>query len=245
MVIYMINSFKNFERLRYRLSNDMRKIAVESQENTDSLSGQIANTIFATLFSAFITEVAFRDSESGFDFPMIAKLCGVFIVVYIISYIIYNYIYKLIVKLWNGFRVHSVNTGIKKMIQIQKDFDNIACDSILIAREYQSAFDDLEMTNENKNLRIFYYYEILHYLDTACDKTEALVKNKSDCIRTMNEATGVDIFRVINIKNMMIELDQFLDDKCSIIGDDPSQNEAVNYQHAEVKRKINNINSNI
>ena len=122
----MINSFKNFERLRYRLSNDMRKIAVESQENTDSLSGQIANTIFATMFSAFITEVAFRDSESGFDFSMIAKLCGVFIVVYIISYIIYNYIYKLIVKLWNGFRVHSVNTGIKKMIQIQKDFDNIA-----------------------------------------------------------------------------------------------------------------------
>ena len=85
----MIDSFKNFERLRYRLSNDMRELASDSKENSDSLKGQISNTVFATIFSAFITEVALKDNGNGYDFCMIMKMITVFVIIYITSYILY------------------------------------------------------------------------------------------------------------------------------------------------------------
>lgn len=60
----------------------------------------------------------------------------------------------------------------------------------------------------------------------------------------MDEATGVDIFRVINIKNMMIELDVFLDNEYDTVDDEGLEKEAVTYQHDEVKKKYNVILKN-
>lgn len=45
--------------------------------------------------------------------------------------------------------------------------------------------------SENQNLRIFCYYEIMHYLDAACDKTLSVLENKNECVRTSDKATGV------------------------------------------------------
>lgn len=140
----MIDSFKNFERLRYRLSNDMRELASDSKENSDSLKGQISNTVFATIFSAFITEVALKDNGNGYDFCMIMKMITVFVIIYITSYILYGFLYNKIMKIWKARKIYSINSGMDKMIQIQKDFDNIACDSILVARGYRNAYDELE-----------------------------------------------------------------------------------------------------
>ena len=158
----MIDSFKNFERLRYRLSNDMRELASDSKENSDSLKGQISNTVFATIFSAFITEVALKDNGNGYDFCMIMKMITVFVIIYITSYILYGFLYNKIMKIWKARKIYSINSGMDKMIQIQKDFDNIACDSILVARGYRNAYDELENIPSNKTLKIFYYYEIMH-----------------------------------------------------------------------------------
>lgn len=245
MEICMIDSFKNFERLRYRLSNDINKIATESQKNTESVRGQISNTVFATMFSAFITEIALGSNEGTIDACLAIKLCLLFIIIYVVSYNVYNLLSTFFIERRNNRAIHSTSKGMKELIQIQKDFDNIACDSILMAREYRSAFDALTDELKNKSLKIFYYYEILHYLDVACDKTECLLEHKKDCVRTMDEATGVDIFRVINIKNMMIELDVFLDNEYDTVDDEGLEKEAVTYQHDEVKKKIEKIKEKI
>ena len=86
----MIESFKNFERLRYRLSNDMRELASQSAENSDSTKEQISGTVFATVFSGFITEMAFGDSSSSYNIHNIMKKIAIFIIAYIIAYIAYK-----------------------------------------------------------------------------------------------------------------------------------------------------------
>lgn len=140
---------------------------------------------------------------------------------------------------------YSIDSSMSKKIQIQKDFDNIACDSILMARGYRNAFKELEESPENKTLKVFYYYEIMHYLDVACVKTKHLVENKESCIRTIDKAIGVDIFRVVNIEKMMQELDVFLVEEFPNICDDENQIKAVQYQQKAIKKKIEYIKNNI
>ena len=89
----MTDSFKNFERLRYRLSNDMREIALNTKGNSDDIRGQISNTIFATIFSAFISEVAFNDIGNKCNIRMIVLQILAFCLVYIASYITYDFFY--------------------------------------------------------------------------------------------------------------------------------------------------------
>lgn len=131
--------------------------------------------------------------------------------------------------------------GMDVMIQKQKDFDNIACDSILMAREYKDSYETIDDISENQNLRIFCYYEIMHYLDAACDKTLSVLENKNECVRTSDKATGVDIFRIINLKNMMDELRGFLDSHLEDICNKNNQSDSIKYQYGRIKKKMEDI----
>lgn len=241
----MIGSFKNFERLRYRLSNDMREIALDTKGNTDEIKGQISNTIFATIFSAFITEIAFKDNEIGYNLGTVSLLILIFCFVYIVSYITYNFLYNILVAAWNKRKVNKIDNSADTMKQIQKDFDNIACDSILVAKGYLDAFSTLSNNDLNKSLKTFYFYEIMHYLDTACEKTKELVQYKSECIRTIQTASGVDIFRVSNLLNIIKEIDIFLDVNFNTICAGNQQLQAIQHQHKQIKKKIEFIRINL
>lgn len=241
----MIDSFKNFERLRYRLSNDMKNLVADSKGKSDDMREQISNTVFATVFSAFVTEMAFSSDDTSFNFLTILCQIALFCGIYILAYIGYNFIYIKIVEQWQKRKVNTLNTGTRMMIQIQKDFDNIACDSIIVAKGYEDLFSRLVNNSQNKNLRTFYYYEIMHYINAACEITVELIENKSQCIRTMQEATGVDIYRVLNIKDIMEEIVTFLDNEFTNICGGSSQESTINYQLEQVKKQIKYIKDNI
>lgn len=237
----MINSYKNFERLRYRISNDMKDIYLKNKIRSDDIKEQISNTIFATIFSAFVTEVAFRNIDLNKSLITTLLLITIFVFIYIISYALYNMIFNKLMTFINSRKLGTIDTSVEKMIQIQKDFDNIACDSMLLCNNYNIEFENLIYNEENRNLKTMYYYEILHYLDTACEKTLELVKNKNDCIRTLDKALGVDIFRVINLLNIAKELEIFLDKNSNYIFINNNQKEAINFQINSLKEKIRNI----
>ncbi len=248
----MINSFKNSERLRYRISNDIKELVTDSKSNSDNMKEELSNTIFATVFSAFVTEVAFNTVSDSIDWCSIIKMIAIFILLYIVSYGLYSFFHPRIIAFLKERKLNVVDKSMDAMIKIQKDFDNIACDSILVARnfklEYQRLKDSensLEDIESNKNLKVFCYFEIMHYLMTACEKTKALVKNKEKCIKTLDESEGVDTFRIINILNIMQELDDFLDNNLEIIQDYNDQEEAIKYQHQQIKSLIQSINDNI
>lgn len=109
------------------------------------------------MFSAFITEIALGSNEGTIDACMAIKLCLLFIIIYVVSYNVYNLLFTFFIERRNNRAIHSTSKGMKELIQIQKDVDNIACDSILMAREYRSAFDALTDELKNKSLKIFYY----------------------------------------------------------------------------------------
>lgn len=241
----MIDSFKNFERLRYRLSNDMREIASCTSGNADDVKGQISNTIFATIFSAFITEIALKDNGNEYNICMLVFQIFIFCIVYIVSYIAYNYLYNIISSARKKRKVNKLDTSTTKMIQIQKDFDNIACDSILVAKSYIDAFNSLSNNASTQSLKTFYFYEVMHYLDTASEKTKELVEFKNECIRTLQTASGVDIYRVVNLKNIMREINMFLNNELNNICNGNPDKQAIQYQYNQIKDKLNYIEDNL
>ena len=176
---------------------------------------------------------------------MIALQILIFCFIYIASYIIYNYLYNILVTAWNKRKVNKIDNSANTMKQIQKDFDNIACDSILVAKGYLDAFSALSNSDSNKSLKTFYFYEIMHYLDTACEKTKELVQYKSECIRTIQTASGVDVFRVSNLLNIIKEIDTFLDINFNAICTDNPQLQAIQHQHKQLKKKIEFIETNL
>lgn len=242
----MINSFKNFERLRYRISNDIKNLVVDNKSSNDSMREEISNTIFATVFSAFITEIGFSSSTETIEWCKIAIMILVFIIAYALAYWLYNFAHSRLVSFIERRKIQTVDKSMDAMIQIQKDFDNIACDSILVARDFKSAFEKQKKEEENgiekdNNLKAFYLFETMHYLGTACEKTKELIKNQQKCIRTLDEAEGVDIFRVKNIISIMQELDRFLDDNLNTLDDYTDQKEAIDYQHERIKKIIKEL----
>lgn len=241
----MVNSFKNFERLRYRISTDIKKIVIDSKSNSECMKDEISTTVFSTVFSAFLTEIAFNSNKDTFNGFEVIALIILFIIVYIFSFNLYKLFFRRIAVFIRDRRIHTIDKDMDTMIQIQKDFDNIACDSILVAKDYKLEYKRLENDESNKNLKIFYYYEIMHYLATACEKTTDLVKNKEKCIRTLSESEGVDVFRVINIINIMQELDKFLDDNIGLLNGNNVQKDAVSFQHNQIKTMIRDISENV
>lgn len=247
----MINSFKNFERLRYRISNDIKNLVADNKSSNDCMREEISNTIFATVFSAFVTEVAFNSNTDTVKWCTIFEMILIFILVYIGAYWLYNKVHNKLVFFWEKRKIQTIDKSMATMIQVQKDFDNIACDSILMARDFKLAFENLKgleassNVEEDKNLKAFYLFEIMHYLGTSCEKTKVLVSNKEKCIRTLNESEGVDVFRVKNIINIMEELDDFLDDNLSTLDDYIDQKTEIDYQHRLIKGLINNITENM
>ena len=235
----MLNSFKNFERLRYRIAVDINQSLSDIKNEKNKSEDIISNTIFATLFTTFITEIAFEKVGNNYIWYKVAALMLLFIILYIISFYIYGKLSPMVRKLYNEVKINKINDKYDDMVKIQKDFDNIACDSILVANDYRDAFEQLRVQdNENKTLLFFYYYELMHYLWSACEKTRLLVRHKECCIKTIDKATGVDIYRVKNINNMMNELIIFLKDNYIIIESNNDEKEIIKSQIDEIRKDI-------
>ena len=103
----------------------------------------------------------------------------------------------------------------------------------------------MDNNSQNKSLKTFYFYEIMHYLDTATERTKELIEFKDECIRTMQTASGVDIYRVNNIKNIMDEIDSFLQDNFDNICNGNSQEQSIQFQYNQIKNKLNYIDRNL
>ena len=85
-----------------------------------------------------------------------------------------------------------------------------------------------------------------HYpIEENIEKTKELVQYKSECIRTIQTASGVDVFRVSNLLNIIKEIDTFLDINFNAICTDNPQLQAIQHQHKQLKKKIEFIENNL
>ncbi|MCD7882754.1 MAG: hypothetical protein LUI87_03460 [Lachnospiraceae bacterium] len=258
----MEGEFRNFERLRYRLSVDMENITSNNKKTEERQKNQISNTIFATIFSALINNVAFADLSmvSSATSATTSNVSGTlnqieniliqalaFCFVFILAYLLYDHISPFVPKLIGELKVKSTDKSDANMKKIKKDFDNIACDCILVAQEYRQSYEatilsQFHSETYKQTMLQFYYFEVLHYIAKASQKIKILMNNKDQCIRTENVADGVDLFRVKNTYELIKDTEkEFLNKNIDLICKDNEQEKDIRYQLLQV----NNISREI
>lgn len=213
----------------------MERLLGDKESKSDDIKKELSNTIFATVFSAFITEIAFSDNVTEFSIKNVAFNIIIFVVVYVVSYWGYNKTIEKISRYALQRRIHETNPTMRDSIEIQKDFDNIACDSIIVAKEFQEEF-----IVSKDNLKKFYYFEVLHYIEAASEKTKRLVENKS-CIRSADNEFGVDIFRIKNAVKLMEESIEFLNDNFENVCKNDKDEKLIDFRLKQVCKSIEEI----
>lgn len=157
----MIDSYKNFERLRYRLSKDLGDIKESIDKNSstwyEEMLTQMSSATISALIAGAITTSEFNSVKNYFvDFlkkhikkETLIIVLGwtisiiVFLLIYVLIFLFFKFLLKLIKR-------HNRNKKIYEQAKedFQKKFDNIACDSIYVAIEYRTAYMD-NLTNRN------------------------------------------------------------------------------------------------
>lgn len=212
----LIDSYKNIERLRYRINKDLWSICSEVEKSNkeqmilfvDDCFSAITSSIAAFFFSQetyniltilleYVWEKIFKKSVSYLTIRIISiVLCVIILIICAIS------INRFLIFIR---RIKKINTieGIDTNDYV-KEFDNIACDSVFVALEYKEVFQKAEESNE----KILYFLEAVHYLETAVSITKKLIDNRNN-IKTSTNAVGVDAYRIRNIKDVMKDLSFF------------------------------------
>lgn len=213
----------------------MERLLGDKESRADDIKKELSNTIFATVFSAFITKMAFSDNVTEFSIKNVVFNIIMFVAVYVASYLGYNKIIEKITRYALQRKIHETNPTMRDSIEIQKDFDNIACDSIIVAKEFQEEF-----IASKDNLKKFYYFEVLHYIEVASEKTKKLVENKS-CIRSADNEFGVDIFRIKNAVELMEESMAFLNDNFENVCKNDKDKKLIEFRLKQVCKLIEKI----
>lgn len=103
-----------------------------------------------------------------------------------------------------------------------KDFDHIACDNILISKNFIMAYED---SKTSENLKEFYFYEIIYYTKVSLDIIHKLLVNKNKCINDKEHTNRIHLFRLENSLNMLEEIYHFIDgNKTQVACDQSLQN---------------------
>lgn len=248
----MIESYKNFERLRYRLNSDLIEIGDAIDKNAssrfDELMNQFTSGIISAIAASIITETSFGSFKDWLKCT-ISIFINYNILVIILGWVLSIGLYIVIcvclflfinkVHFW-GKRIVDKKKPIKqKETNYQKQFDNIACDSILVAMEY------IHILNTNREMsvvnQIFYVTECAHYLEKASEVTAELCQYKDKYVK-INRVEGIDVYRIHLMKNALNEVNHDLKlqiEKLSIADEDKSALENVTNSISMNAEKIN------
>lgn len=244
----MIDSYKNIERLRYRINLDLNEIKESIDRNSstwyEEMKVQISSAVLSALMAGAITNSEFSNIKccftnilsKVFECSIIISILGwsfsilFFLILFGAIYVVFDFVAKKIIE---EIKINVIHKQAK--VDYQKEFDNIACDSIFVAIEYQKEY--LNNLDESDNLKVFYFYEIMHYLETACIITRNLCLYKDEYIRlNANKATGIEIYRIHNMVNLINDLLDFANSQKGTIS-------IPQTDRSMITQKINDIQS--
>ena len=216
----MIDSYKNIERLRYRLNKDLLAIYDDIKKDSEEQRVMFVDECFSAVASSF---AALFFTQSTFE-PIREVLRQIYelwngetapegfggILTGILSAILLIFISVLINKILLDLKKRKRNKGPegRDTTDYIKEFDNIACDSIFAAIEYKKLYFSTKDVNE----KTLYYLETIHYLETASIITKKLCSNSKN-IKSSKNVHGVDIYRIHNLKSIMSIICKFLEDE--------------------------------
>lgn len=244
----MIDSYKNVERLRYRMNRDIVTLYSDIKKTNNEQRALFVEECFSAVASSiaalFLTQELFLPfktyiSQLGNSFfnktipegilNIIALVISMALLIFVAVFI--NWI---ILKIKKGKEKREPE-GIDTIDHI-KEFDNIACDSVFVAIDYKNAF----LGTNDDNVKTLLFFEIVHYLKTACDITKKLCENEGN-IKSPSNITGVDLYRIHNIKDVMNDLYVFIASKEDDIYITPEDKDTLKKQLDGIKGQLNKL----
>lgn len=200
----MYSNYKNFERARYLLIRDFFKQKDISDMNKNKSEGTLFSGICSAILSYVINNMLSYDESAADVFSVISR-CLLITIIYTLSFVAFKALYHLWLLIADGIRVNKNSDSLSDYEGYVKDFDNIACDSLIMVLGYQQNIATLP-TNDIL-IKHFNLYEMVHYLELTYTITQRLVNKKDECINfgDMANNRGVEIYRV---KNMILMLEQ-------------------------------------
>lgn len=205
----MLKKFKNYELLQYKLSSTINKNFELLLAKNDSQYESIFATICSTMASTVLTQIAGEYiDKTGCKIYIILFYLLYFISFFLIGYLVCVALFKLISAFIKLIKSHEEveEITLKQKNVIINNFDNIACDCILIAFEFINDFNS--NLNNSKNLRTYYYYETFYYLSKAINYTQLICDE--EYIKLPNSDKGIDLFRLENIISLIDEICCFI-----------------------------------
>lgn len=201
--------YKNLELLRFYVSKDIRKIDNKMQDSGSELIGyfigSLVDILTVLLFNDTLDQVM-KQYVSCFGLQILLKILILFLL--IVLFVLASWITRKIC-IWyqkkndvSGRSSYKVDAKRQEMID---DFDNIACDGLLICQNYILRYGS---TTEDY-IKDFYLYEIIHHLCKAADIFDEVYRNRNIYISSKDNQL-LDSYRVNNFIDFSTEIMNFL-----------------------------------
>jgi hypothetical protein len=178
----------------------------QNKKNSSNLSEIVFSSSFS-LLATFISEKFFLNTNSPLKLATwlyVLLLIVRFILAFVISLLIFRKICKIIAKVYSNRVVHSPDISDPEIKEIIDDFDHVALDNLLIAKELTDSIPSL-IQDGNKEIATFYYHEAIYYLGISVAKTTTILDgyHREKCLNINGNTLGIDLFRVYNAYSMM------------------------------------------
>ena len=205
----------NFEK-------SFRAFARQNEEKSE----QLASTVFSTALSLIASFLSEKYIQSFSTTLNVAMILLVFVGGFVISYNVYILVFRKILRLKKGLKRYARKESYIEIKELIDSFDHIACDNVLIAKEFMQHFDP----QNDQELSTFYYFEVIYYSKIAAKKTLRILNNPQVCINSENKTDAIDIFRIKNLCNILKQILEFICNHKALISIDDKMLPLLNHQ---------------
>jgi hypothetical protein len=244
-----MNSFKYLELTRHYVTEKTKYAIQEAVSQSKKNSNNLSEIVFSSSFSllvAFISERYFFNTESPLKLATwlnVLLLVLGFIIIFIVSLLVFRKICEKITKIYSNRVIHSPDISDPIIKEIIDDFDHIALDNLLIAKELTDSIPSL-INDGNQEIATFYYHEAVYYLGISVGKTTIILDDYhwEKCLNINGNTRGIDLFRVYNAYSMMNNIifklkKQFVE----ITHPNEKMKSSLNYQISRIASGIDSI----
>lgn len=217
---------KNIELLRFYISKDISKINKKIKDNDN----QLTSSLIASLIDILIV-IIFSD-----DFKNSSRLSKIVWIVFLVVFFLIAT--KVISKIRNAIVNRRKETGKDKyklevILERIDEFDNIACDGLLICQNYKSKFSAVSETY----LKSFYFFEIIHHLKKIVSIFECIRENPELYIDD-NDERKLDTYRVNNFIIFAKEINKFVQSQKISLSDDKNLADDISNINAQINKWV-------
>lgn len=228
---------KNIELLRFYLGKDINKIDKKIQDGDSHLLGCFVASLVDILIVLFFDQGLQEFLKSKIECDLL--IVGIKLFCIIVLLLIFLLVVRAVKFIQNFISTRKTISG-KKAYKVKDeqqskidDFDNIACDGLLICQNYINRYREADQDY----VKEFYLYEIIHHLDKSRIIFMEIYRDKILYVATQDNNYNSELIDTYRVNNFIIfakEILKFLNEK---IPENPD--------NEDLKRDMNNLRKKI